>query len=189
MRRDKQLVLEFVQAYNCAYGSSFSIESWPEDECRNTPAVEAIARQGNQRMAIEHTLAQPFVDEREDSAIFRRVMAPIETDESLLLEGYDVTVTINVGGIPKGVDWGTALGLIREWLSRELPSLPDGRTRIWCRNLLLSSNYSLRKHWMTRRDFRDPCLLCATRLKTPCTMYSKRRYDRNCQSCEGRART
>lgn len=72
MRRDRQLVAEFVQAYNYVHGSSFCIESWPEEDQRNTPAVEAIARDGTRLMAIEHTLAQPFVGERQDSAIFRR---------------------------------------------------------------------------------------------------------------------
>lgn len=94
MRRDRQLVVEFVQAYNFVHETAFSIESWPEDEHRNTPAVEAIARDGNRFMAIEHTLAQPFIGERKDSAIFRRVIVPIETDESLLVRGFDVTVSI-----------------------------------------------------------------------------------------------
>lgn len=129
MRRDKQLVLEFVQAYNLAHGTSFSIESWPEDEHRNTPAVEAIARDGNHLMAIEHTLAQPFVGERKDSAIFRRVVAPIETDESLLVRGFDITVSTDVGAIPNGVNWDTLASAIREWLRRELPNLPEGRSR------------------------------------------------------------
>jgi len=189
MRRDKQLVLEFVQAFNCAYGSSFSIESWPEDECRNTPAVEAIARQGNQRMAIEHTLAQPFVDEREDSAIFRRVMAPIETDESLLLEGYDVTVTINVGGIPKGVDWGTALGLIREWLSRELPSLPDGRTRHLVPELAFELELFIEKTLDDTPGFQGSLFVMRNAPEDTLHDVLETAYDRNCQSCEGRART
>ncbi|HVO80901.1 MAG TPA: hypothetical protein VMT28_09225, partial [Terriglobales bacterium] len=83
MRRDKQLVLEFVQAYNLARGTSFSVHSWPEDEDRRTPAVEALFRDASRVMAVEHTLAQPFVGERQDSAIFRRVVVPFETDESL----------------------------------------------------------------------------------------------------------
>jgi hypothetical protein len=45
MDRDqqKQLVIAFVEAYNLATGSSFRVESWPEDEHRNIPAVEVIA--------------------------------------------------------------------------------------------------------------------------------------------------
>jgi hypothetical protein len=129
MRLDKQLVVEFIQAYNYVHGSSFDIESWPEDEDRNTPAVEAIARDGNQLMAIEHTLAQPFVGERHDSAIFRRVVVPIETDESLLVQGYDVIVSTNVGAIPPGGDGETSADVIREWLRRELQNLPEGKSR------------------------------------------------------------
>jgi hypothetical protein len=126
MRRDRELVIEFVRAYNYAHGSSFKTESWPEDEHRNKPAVEAVARDGNRLMAIEHTLAQPFVDERRDSAIFMRVMAPIETDESLPQRGYDITVSTDVGAIPTRVDWDRSGTIIRDWLRREIPSFPEG---------------------------------------------------------------
>ena len=129
MGRDRQLVVEFVQAYNFGHKTAFSIESWPEDEHRNIPAVEAIARDGNRFMAIEHTLAQPFIGERKDSAILRRVVVPIEADESLLIRGFDVTVSTDVGAIPTGVNWDSTASAIREWLRRNLPNLPEGRSR------------------------------------------------------------
>jgi hypothetical protein len=126
VRRDRQLVIEFLGAYNCVHGSSFSVEFWPEEEQRNAPAVEALAPDGDRLMAVEHTLAQLFVGERRDSAIFRRVLGPIEADESLHQRGYDITVSIDVGAIPTGVDWDGSGSIIRSWLKREIPKIPEG---------------------------------------------------------------
>lgn len=129
MRRDQQLVLQFISAYNCACASSFSLDSWPEDTIRTQPAVEALARDGSRVMAIEHTLAQPFPGERKDSAIFRRVVAPVESDTSLLQVGFDVTISTNIEAIPTGVDWNGSAVLLREWLRRELPTHPEGTSQ------------------------------------------------------------
>jgi hypothetical protein len=129
MRHDRQLVMAFIDAYNCAHGCSFVVDSWPEDVNRNSPAVEALARDGNRLMAVEHTLAQPFVGEREDSAAFRRVIVPIETDELLLQPGFDITVSTDVGAVPTGVRWAESAILIRDWLKHELPVIPEGKSR------------------------------------------------------------
>jgi hypothetical protein len=145
MRYDKQLVAAFVDAYNCANGHFFVIDSWPEDENRNSPAVEALARDGNQLMAIEHTLAQPFLGERQDSAVFRRVIAPIELDESLLQLSQDITLSTGVGAVPIGVDWDESAILIRDWLRRELPLIPEGTSRCTVPGLAFELEFVIHK--------------------------------------------
>jgi hypothetical protein len=55
IKDDERLVTEFIAVYNAIHNAGFAIESWPEKEQRNQPAVEVIARDGNKIMAIEHT--------------------------------------------------------------------------------------------------------------------------------------
>jgi hypothetical protein len=92
--RDRKLVHHFLDTYNRARGKSFSVSSWPDDTNRNAPAVDAIATDGPLTMAIEHTLIQPFVDERHESDIFNQVVDSLEDDPKLCQPGWDSAMSM-----------------------------------------------------------------------------------------------
>lgn len=100
--------------------------SWPDDENRQTPAVEAVAADGNgDTLAIEHTLIQPFEGERTDSDRFMKVFGALEGCRDLMKPGCNVDVVVNVGAIPTGVKWNTVAEAVREHLKKTIPSLGE----------------------------------------------------------------
>jgi hypothetical protein len=69
-------------------------------------AVELIAtRSDGMRLAIEHTLIQPFVGEKLDSHAFLKAFAPIENHPALVLAVRQLVAEIPVNAIPKGDPW------------------------------------------------------------------------------------
>jgi len=135
---EKQLVQWFLDAYNHAHKENFRISSWPEDEDRNRPAVEALAENGRLSMAIEHTLVQPFQGERSDNAIFNRAIAPLESDPTLIRPNLDVTITTEVGAVPKGANLIQVAKEIRDWLTANIEAIPEGISRHRVPNLPFS---------------------------------------------------
>lgn len=108
---------------------TFRVTSWPEDESRNTPAVEALTTNSRLAMAIEHTLVQPFEGERSDNAIFNRVIAPLDSDPTLVRPNLDVTVTTEVGAVPRGTNLNQLATEVRRWLALNLAAIPEGISR------------------------------------------------------------
>jgi hypothetical protein len=95
----------FLDEYNKNNGVVFEVKQWPEQIERNKPAVEAIAvNERGELLAIEHTLLQGFVGEKEDSNRFLKVVGSLENDSSLRLPNYMIDITMRVGAIPKGVN-------------------------------------------------------------------------------------
>ena len=125
MQRDKQIVIHFLSVYNKSMGSKYQVEEWPDEAERSKQAVEAIAiDESGTRLAIEHTLIQPFVGERKDAQPFLRAIEPLEHDSSLTFPDYSLILSISVGAIPKGVDWREAGRKVAEWLRQNCASLP-----------------------------------------------------------------
>lgn len=127
MRQDEKLVTLFLQNYQSDIGERYEAKEFPEKIHRNKPAVEVIAfdQQGNS-LAIEHTLTLPFTDERADAKSFSDVFEPLEQDASLRLPEYDVTLWIDVGAIPKGVNWKETSLKVKEWFSDKRHTIPEG---------------------------------------------------------------
>jgi hypothetical protein len=129
MKRDQQLVLHFLSAFNQHHGTSFRVVRRPDEENRQTPAVEAVAADDDgTTLAFEHTLIEPFEGEKNDSARFEQVFVPLEGHPDLMKPGCNVRLKIAVGAIPTGVKWGTANLRLREHLAAVLPSLVEGQT-------------------------------------------------------------
>ena len=127
MRRDQQLVEAFVRGYNRSRGESYQIAQRPEDVERHKPTVEAIFRDGaGKTLAVEHTLIQPFVGQKDDDQPFLTAIAPLEMNPSLRLPAYEILLYPPVGAIPKGPDWNDVCRNITHWLQNEKDRLPDG---------------------------------------------------------------
>lgn len=126
MKRDQKLVSEFLSAYGRDSTTSFKVVRWPDDENRQTPAIEAVASdQQGHTIAIEHTLIQPFEGERTDTERFMRVFGRLEGCRDLMKAGYNIDVSVKVGTIPTGVKWETVAERVHEHLANIIPMLGE----------------------------------------------------------------
>ena len=124
MRRDRRLVNLFLSQYG-----DYPKRDYPEDSVRNKRAVEVIAedRNGN-TLAIEHTLIQPFIGERDDAQPFSQILEPLDRDASLAIPGYLMTLSLPVGIVPKGVDWKEVSAKVKEYVQNNKNLLPNGHS-------------------------------------------------------------
>ncbi len=88
---------------------------WVEE--KQDGAVEVIATGVDRtRLALEHTLIQPFVGERFDSEKFMTAFRRIDRNPILVLPGRTLDVVIPVHAIPKGYDWDEVGKDLLTWL-------------------------------------------------------------------------
>jgi hypothetical protein len=129
MKRDQQLVSHFLTALNRQYGASFKVLRWPDEENRQTPAVEAVASDANgETVAIEHTLVQAFEGEREDGERLMKAVGELEGHADLMKPGYNVNIVVRVGAIPKGIKWDVIGERVKEQIEKIIPIRGEGRT-------------------------------------------------------------
>lgn len=127
MRRDQQLVERLLDHIHSSGGPHYGVVARPEELDRRTKAVEVIASSpAGRTLAVEHTLAQPFVGKKADDAPFLAVMAPLEKDQTLRLAGFGVDLKIDVGAISKGVDWSDVSTAVADWYRSVMHTLPEG---------------------------------------------------------------
>lgn len=127
-RYERPLIELFLSAYEDGIWAAHPIE-WPEDE--NDGAVDALARNAAaQVLVIEHTLIQPFVNEKQDSHRFLKVFEPIEKDPSLRIPEQQITLGIPVHAIQTGWrDWGAIGRAVHQWFAAERHNFPEGGSR------------------------------------------------------------
>lgn len=129
-KRDQELVSAFLLEYRKISGSVFEVKEWVDDRERTKPAVEAIAVETTtgECLAIEHTLLQPFVGEKDDTQRFLMVIGELEKDASLKLPRYEVRIGVRVGAIPKGIKWTDVNETLRKWIRDSISTCHDGES-------------------------------------------------------------
>ena len=128
--REKQLIERFVAAYNAHRGTAFKIVAWPDEVDRTGQGVDALANDPtNGELAIEHTLLQPFVGERQDSHVFNTTVAQLDQKQSLILPNFDADLCFTVGAVPKGVDWNRVAPAVEAWYQSVCHILPVGHSK------------------------------------------------------------
>src|SRR5881394_1734578 len=112
--RERPLLLMFLSEYkNGAWKAA--VPDWVEE--RMDGAVEVVAeREDGLKLAIEHTIVQPFVDEKKDSNIFMQAFGRIEKNADLTMADRDLTVVIPVAAIPVGYKWDEVGADLLAWL-------------------------------------------------------------------------
>lgn len=127
MKFDRELVGIFIAGLNQTYGKSYSNPIFPEDQNRNTKEVEAIFTDDEGcRLAIEHTLIQPFLGERGDGfGAFEKVFGPLEKDLSLALPEYNISIAVPAFAVPNGEKWGAVAAKVKDWFIRERSNFPN----------------------------------------------------------------
>src|SRR6266516_3622555 len=118
--RERSIISRFVQQMNEAVGSTFAAVSWPDLTNHTSKDVDAIATdQEHRRLAIEHTLLQPFEGERDDTNAFLQTVATLDKKPNLVLDGFDVTLSVSVGAVRPGFAWHLVAPAIEAWYLRE----------------------------------------------------------------------
>lgn len=127
----------FIELFLSAYENG----SWadaqrtkPDAVDRTNPAVDKVATRmsDGKTLAIEHTIIEPFLGDKEDFASFLRAgFLGIEKDESLLVPGRCIQVFVPVGTLrnrlPQSRD--AIVESVRRWIRSNRLILPDGKSQ------------------------------------------------------------
>jgi hypothetical protein len=118
----------FLSAYENDAWRDASLD-WVEE--RQDGAVEVVATKTNgMKLALEHTLIQPFVGEKFDSEAFMTAFGRIHKNPALALPERSLTVVIPVHAIPIGYDWDEVGRDLLEWLVANHRGAPkEGETQ------------------------------------------------------------
>ncbi len=125
---EKTVIGRFLTRFNEFHSSSFEVKAWPDEEDRTGKAIDAVARRCLSKLGIEHTLLQPFSDERRDSHIFAKTIGQLDKKPSLITPNYDVDLVFDVGAIPPGFDWSIVAPAVESWYNSVRQTLPVGRS-------------------------------------------------------------
>lgn len=130
--KDKDVIEDWLKLYNVLKKSTFRVIEWPDQQNRTQKAIDALCEDDSgKRLAIEHTLIQPFIGEMEDRARFCQTLAALENDPKLVLPGFAISVSQSVDCVPSSVHQRLSLKVqLRSDLARILPTLPEGRSKV-----------------------------------------------------------
>jgi len=102
-----------------------AVDSWPDEEIRQSSAIDAIAG----KYAIEHTSIDSLPNQRRDSAWFIKVVKQLE-DEFCCTLPFRLNLKLPYEGIQPGQDWSGITCALRNWVLNQSPSLPVGHHEI-----------------------------------------------------------
>jgi len=125
-RREDALIDLFLSAYEDGAWANCHVD---RPEKRMDGAVEAVATKADgTTLAIEHTLIEPFVGDREDIERLR-LFEPIGRDQTLLVPGQAIFVYVPVGALRKGDLFRSVVDGVREWIREHRLTFPEGKSR------------------------------------------------------------
>lgn len=146
--REEKLINEFLTRMNKERGTDFVLSYSPEDVPGELP-IEAIAlNTAGDRLAIEHTLIESFIGERADNDRFLKAFGALEQDPDLLIDGYDITITMNVGAVPNGVPWTAITQKLKAWCALTFPGLPEDLSTHQVPDLGFPLDVTVDKTWL-----------------------------------------
>jgi len=129
IRRDHALVEALLKERNRRFGSDYDVDHWPETLNTGRKEVEAIAKDSSgSRLAIEHTLIQPFVGKKADDVPFTRVLGALDKDATLRVPNFMLEVSVDVGSITKGY-WDSLGTNLQTWFRNNITSVPEGTSK------------------------------------------------------------
>ena len=122
-RREDAIIELFVSAYEDCTWKGSRID-WLDHVTDG--AVDAlVTRKDGRTLAIEHTLIESFVGEREDLERFKRFLR-IEEDPALRQADRIVYIDVPRGALPKHTQWNTIVTCVQRWLQGNLAQLGEG---------------------------------------------------------------
>lgn len=123
---DKDRIGFWLRLYNRRIGGSYVVESWPDDDSskKNIDALCRNAEGGT--LALEHTLIEPFAGDKADAHPFLKTLGSLENHPTLIQKGHMITVSQEVGAVPRGINWDEVPKEMLAQLAPVLPGLANG---------------------------------------------------------------
>jgi hypothetical protein len=127
IRAEDKLIDLFLTVYDdCSWARQRSVKVSPERTVDG--GVEMLATRVNdgQKLAIEHTLVEPFVGEKTDfHSYYQELARQLKADKSLQVPGFSIEVEAPVQVLPRRSDWQAIINDVRLWLRAESQSFPQ----------------------------------------------------------------
>jgi len=128
-RPQDNLLNLFLSAYDDKTWANATL-AWLDQQQDGT--VELLAtRVDGTTLAIEHTLIEWFIGEREDFERFKAFLA-IQDDPLLVTPGKIVYVNVPRGVLAKGQAWKRIVDGVHQWLRTHIQALPTGESMQTC---------------------------------------------------------
>ncbi len=133
--REDPFIKLFLSAYEKGSWADATLVK-PDGIDRTNPAVDQIATRRSDRktLAIEHTIIEPFVGDKEDFASFQAAFLGIEKDESLSVPGRWIQVFVPIGTLRNQPQKSRAaiVQSVHRWIKSNRLILPDGISHHLC---------------------------------------------------------
>jgi hypothetical protein len=127
-RRENTFIERFLSAYENRSWADAKVE-WLDEKIDGTVEALASRKSDGKTLAIEHTIIEPFVKEKEDFAFFEAAFLKIEKDTTLPVPGRWIRVFIPTGtlhGQPKRPMRDAIVEAIHSWIKANRLSLSEG---------------------------------------------------------------
>ncbi len=129
VRRDEQLIRMFLRGYKDRAGRTYRLAEQPDRAEREKPAIDCVAvSEDGERLGIEHTLVEPFEGQKADDQPFLAVFERLHRAPDLTVPDLLIDILVQVGAVPKGVDWKQAGERVLEWFRDVRLKLPVGES-------------------------------------------------------------
>ena len=122
----KEMIALFLGVYDNGRWKSALVE-WPDEE--RDGDIDAIATLGGARLAIEHTLIEPFEGNLEEVDRLRRWFLPIEADPTLRSPGLATYVLVSRDALRRGAQCDALAASLHQWLRSNLAKCPPMESR------------------------------------------------------------
>jgi hypothetical protein len=126
-RREDTFISLFLSAYE-KYTWADALIDWLDK--RMDGAVDALVtrKSDGRTLAIEHTLIQLFIGEKEDFSLFTKMFSWIEKDPALVAPARNLVVFLPVRALKKGPkpNWDVINEELRSWLIANHATMPEG---------------------------------------------------------------
>src|ERR1017187_9045536 len=129
-QRDKSVVEHWLRLYNRLTDASFVVVDWPDSDSSKKNIDTLCSDLNGRALAVEHTLIEPFANEKNDAARFAKTLMSLENDARLLQPGYFFMASQPVGSIPTGTNWSEIPKELLRQLRTKLSTLPDGDSSV-----------------------------------------------------------
>lgn len=133
-RRENTYIERFLSAFEDYSWANAKID-WLDERIDGAVEVLATRKSDAKTLAIEHTIIEPFVGDKEDFAFFENAFLGIEDDESLVVPGRWIRVFLPVGtlrGRGKRSTRDAIVEAVHTWLKTNRASLPNGFSEHRC---------------------------------------------------------
>jgi hypothetical protein len=132
-RRENTFIERFLSAYENYSWADANID-WLDERTDGTVEALATRQSDGKTLAIEHTIIEPFVSDKQDFAFFENAFLGIEDDKTLAVPGRWIRVFIPVRTLHgrKRTAPEAIVKAVHCWLKANRLSLPDGLSEHRC---------------------------------------------------------